>query len=244
MKKLIVAFVICSIAACDPANKLRNPPVPDNTLSLKEKNDGWQLLFNGNTTTGWHTYNKTGIGNAWVISDNALHLDAAAKKQSNAVGGDIVTDETYSNFHFKYDWKIAKNGNSGIMFYVQEDTAYKYSYVTGPEMQVVDNDGHPDAKNIKHRAADLYDLVSAKETVYPAEQWNRAEIISNKGDLKFFLNGEQVLHTTMWDENWKQLIANSKFKAAKAFGIFKTGKIALQDHGDDVWFRNLKIKRL
>ena len=131
------------------------------------------------------------------------------------------------------------------MFYVHEDSNYRRPYWTGPEMQVLDNNAHPDAKIIKHRAGDLYDLIScSKETVKPALEWNQVEIKSLNGKLDFFLNGENVVSTMMWDDNWRKMIAASKFKEWPGFGTFKKGRICLQDHGDNVWFRNIKIKKL
>lgn len=210
-----------------------------NTLSAQEKKDGWKLLFDGKTTTGWHAFNKTAVGASWKVDDGALCLD------TTKAGGNLVTKKPYSNFDFKYEWKISKNGNSGVMFYVQEGAKYDEPYVTGPEMQVLDNDGHPDGKITKHRAGDLYDLIKcSKETVKPTGEWNQAEIICNNGKLSFLLNGENVVSTTMWDDNWKQMVAASKFKDMPDFAKFKTGKIALQDHGNAVCFRNLKIKEL
>ncbi len=112
-------------------------------------------------------------------------------------------------------------------------------------MQVIDSEGHEDAKIIKHRTGDLYDLISvSKETVKLVGQWNTAEIIANNGNLRFNLNGEQVVNTTMWDDAWRTMLANSKFKDMQGFGTYKKGKIALQDHGDDVWYRNIKIRKL
>ena len=210
----------------------------------KKKAGEWVSLFDGKTTNGWHTYGKTSAGEAWIVSDGALHLDAGNK---DGKGGDLVSDASFgSNFHLKLEWKIAKNGNSGIMFFVQDDPAkYKYVWHTGPEMQVLDNDGHPDGKIKKHRAGNLYDLVEGKEgAVLPVEEWNIAEIVSYNGKLDFFLNGVNVVSTTYGDAEWRALIAGSKFKDKPNFGKIFSGHIALQDHGDKVWFRNIMIKKL
>jgi len=214
------------------------------TAQSKKKAGEWVSLFDGKTTNGWHTYGKTSAGEAWIVSDGALHLDAGNK---DVKGGDLVSDASFgSNFHLKLEWKIAKNGNSGIMFFVQDDPAkYKYVWHTGPEMQVLDNDGHPDGKIKKHRAGNLYDLIEGKEgAVLPVGQWNLAEIISYNGKLDFFLNGVNVVSTTYGDADWKALIAGSKFKDKPDFGSVFSGHIALQDHGDKVWYRNITIKKL
>ncbi|WP_293302106.1 DUF1080 domain-containing protein [Pedobacter sp. UBA4863] len=226
MKKiLIAAFMVASISV--------------NAQNKK----GFTPLFDGKTTTGWHTYGKDFAGKAWNAEDGLLHFDPKLK---NKDGGDLVTDKEYGNFHLKLEWKVAPKANSGIIFYVKEDLSkYKQTYLTGPEMQVLDNDGHPDGKITKHRAGDLYDMIKSKsEPVKAVGEWNLAEIISNKGKLTFKLNGKKVVETTMWDENWKNLIAGSKFAKWEGFGTYKTGKIALQDHGDEVWFRNIMIKEL
>ncbi len=213
-----------------------------------QKKKGFIPLFDGKTTTGWHTYGKTSVGKAWNAEDGVLHFDPKlkTKNKDNNEGGDLVTDKEYSNFHLKLEWKVASKANSGIIFYVKEDLSkYKQTYLTGPEMQVLDNDGHPDGKITKHRAGDLYDMIKSKsEPVKAVGEWNLAEIISNKGKLTFKLNGKKVVETTMWDDNWKNLIAGSKFAKWEGFGTYKTGKIALQDHGDEVWFRNIMIKEL
>ncbi|QEK52272.1 DUF1080 domain-containing protein [Pedobacter aquae] len=216
------------------------------TLSCKSQkvkaNKGWEnLLANG--TQDWHTYGKAETGAAWTVEDGVLHFKPVADK---AQRGDLATDKDYANFHLKLEWKVAKNANSGIMFNVLEDAKkYPQPYLTGPEMQVLDNDGHPDAKIFKHRAGDLYDLIPcSKETVKPAGEWNKAEIISNNGKLEFYLNGVKVVSTTMWDDAWNKMVAASKFKSMPDFGKFKSGKIVLQDHGDEVWFKNIMIKAL
>ena len=217
-----------------------------NQLSTAEKNEGWQLLFDGTTRSGWHPYNHKTDGSAWKISDGALYLDTAVKKNWQvAGGGDLVSDEEFENFDLRLDWKIAPNGNSGVIFYIKEDPKYDQTWHTGLEMQVLDNNGHPDARIIKHRAGDLYDLItSSPETVKPAGEWNHAEIISSKGALEFYLNGTKTLTTTLWDDNWKKLVAGSKFKQWTDFGTYKKGRIGLQDHGNMIWYRNIKIRKL
>ncbi|WP_181307470.1 DUF1080 domain-containing protein [Rufibacter sp. XAAS-G3-1] len=204
-------------------------------------------LFDGKTTKGWHTYGQATVGRAWVVDNGTLHLNTANKKNwQKGDGGDIVTEESFDNFHLKLEWKIAPKGNSGIILFVQDEPAkYPNTWNTGPEVQVLDNEGHPDAKIHKHRAGDLYDLIASNpETVKPAGQWNQVEIISSKGQLEIRQNGKKVVTTTLWDDNWKEMVAGSKFKNMAGFGTFKSGKIALQDHGDDVWYRNIMIKRL
>jgi Domain of Unknown Function (DUF1080) len=251
-------LLVASLAACNNSAKSGdNENAKDttkpmtattaNTLSEKDKADGWQLLFDGQSTKGWHRYGGQSAGSAWKIADGAIYLDTAIKENWQIKdGGDIVSDEEFENFHLKLEWKIAKDGNSGIMFYVHEDTAkYKWPWETGPEMQVLDNNGHPDSKIIKHRAGDLYDLIScSKETVKPAGEWNLAEVKCVSGKLDFYLNGENVVSTTMWDDSWKKMVAASKFVKMPDFGTYKKGRIALQDHGNAVWYRNIMVKRL
>jgi hypothetical protein len=250
MKPILVFVLGASLIACnnnsseDKENKSEMTTNSPNMLTEDEQKDGWQLLFDGTSTKGWHNYGGSSVGYAWNVADSSLHFDGSLKKDT--LGQDIVTDEEFENFDLKLEWKIDTNGNSGIMFYVNEDTSkYSRSYHTGPEMQVLDNNGHPDAKIPKHRAGDLYDLIScSKETVKPALQWNQVEIKCFNGTLDFWLNGENVVSTHLWDDNWKKMVANSKFKQWPDFGTFKKGKICLQDHGNRVWFRNIKIKKL
>lgn len=203
---------------------------------------GFKPIFDGKTTTGWHTYGKTTAGNGWKVEDGTLHFDPAAAKDGQ--GGDLVTDKEYTNFHLKLEWKVAPKSNSGIIFYVNEDLKkYKNTYNTGLEMQVLDNEGHADGKIEKHRAGDLYDLIkSTSEPVKAVGDWNAVEIVCKNGKLTFIMNGVFVVETTLWDANFKALIAKSKFAGWEGFGMFKTGKIALQDHGDNVWYRNIMIK--
>jgi hypothetical protein len=234
MKKIIAVVILFTVlTACNSSSKQNEP---ENMETAGE----WKDLFDGKTTTGWHKYGGGPVGASWQVVDGTLHFDPAGND-----GGDIVTDEEFENFHLSLEWKISEKGNSGIIFLVHESPEYKFPWETGPEMQILDNDGHPDGKILKHRAGDLYDLISASpETVQKVGEWNRAEIKVVHGQLDFYLNSVQVVSTTLWDDNWKQMVANSKFKTMPGFGTYKKGRIALQDHGDKVWFRNIRIKVL
>ena len=209
----------------------------------------WISLFDGKTTSGWHTYGKDAVGEAWKVIDGALMLDPTNKQGWQIKGGgDIVTNESYGDFHLQLEWKISKKGNSGIIFFVQDEPKkYNYIWYTGPEMQVLDNDGHADAKINKHRAGNLYDLVAGVEgAVKPVGEWNLVDVINEKGTLTLKLNGVTTVITTLGDDAWKNLIKNSKFSKGESpdFGKVFTGHIGLQDHGDQVWYRNIRIQRL
>lgn len=215
-----------------------------NTLTEKEKQDGWRLLFDGKTTHGWKNYSSDRIGSAWKVKDGALYLDNSKKKEGYVEdGGDIVTNGEFENYELTLEWKIQPCGNSGIMFNVVEDKKYDYVWRTGPEMQILDNTCHPDGQIDKHRAGNLYDLIEGPYvSVNPTGEWNKVRIVVNKGRLEFWLNGHKQVETEMFTPAWEQMIKNSKFKDMPDFGKARKGRISLQDHGDKVWFRNIKIR--
>lgn len=216
-----------------------------NSLTAQEKKEGWKLLFDGKTTTGWRNFNSDKINPGWKVADGSLYLDTTKVNGKVVAAGDIVTVDEYENYELSIDWKIQACGNSGIIFNVQEGSKYTASYQTGPEMQVLDNACHPDAKIIKHRAGDLYDLISCStETVKPAGEWNQAKLIANKGHYTFWLNGVKTVEFDMGTPQWNEMVAGSKFKDMPDFGKFTKGRIDLQDHGNMVSFRNIKIKEL
>jgi hypothetical protein len=212
-----------------------------NKLTEQEKKEGWTLLFDGTTTNGWHTWKSDDVTPRWKAGNGELYLDKAVESGK----GDIVTDKEYENYELSLEWKIGACGNSGIIFNVIDDAKYKNTYESGPEMQVLDNTCHPDAKIIKHRAGDLYDLIScSKETVKPAGEWNQVRIVSKNAKMEFWLNGTKVVEFAMHTADWDKMVAGSKFKSMPAFGKASKGHIALQDHGDAVWYRNIKIREL
>lgn len=242
MHKVFYFTFLMLIVSCDPVK---------NTTMSSDKNseEGFVNLFDGKTTNGWHSYGKTTAGDAWKVVDGALYFDAAAKK-NNATGGDLVTNEEFENYHLKLEWKISPKGNSGIIFNIKDDPSkYDNTYNTGLEMQVLDNGtptrvGHSDSRIFTHRAGDLYDLIASKEAIKPVGEWNAVEIVMNNGKLDFYMNGEHTLSTILMDDNWKAMKSISKFKDMADFGTIKKGKIALQDHGDEVWYRNIRIRKL
>ena len=257
MKTLLLTTAITIIlVACQSSQQKEGSSDTSSADSLQStsamndalaKDTGWISLFDGQSLKGWHSYGETTTGSRWDVDSSAIHLNSSAKKSSPAQGNDdLVSDDEYENFDLKLDWKISKAGNSGIIFLVHDDTTkYKETYFTGLEMQVLDDKGHPDRKLPSHRAGSLYDLIPAKAgAVKPWGEWNHAEIKLNNGKLDLYLNDVNVVSTTLWDDNWKKMLAKSKFKEWPDFGTYKKGHIALQDHGNDVWYKNIMIKKL
>lgn len=199
-----------------------------------------ELLFNGKNTEGWHTYLKPKAEAAWQVVDGTLQLDPKAEGQ-----GDLVTDKEYENFELSLDWKIAEGGNSGVIFDIHEDPAFHATYTTGIEMQVLDNKNAEDNKKENHLAGSLYDMKAPSQNVAkPAGEWNAAKIRQQKGHLTFYLNNVKIVDTQIGSPEWQTLINDSKFKTWKNFAVYPKGHIALQDHGAQVSFKNIRITEL
>ena len=224
------------------------PEVAPNTLSAAEKAAGWMLLFDGKTTKGWRNYNKQTIGERWKVADGVLYLDVSNKNADGfqvGGGGDIITEAEYENYELRIEWKIAKCGNSGIIYHIHEDAQIRYPWQTGLEYQLIDDTCHPDAKFEKRRASSLYDLVMAVPVVVkPAEEWNKTRLVCKGDQVEHWLNNKKVVSVTMGSPEWKQMLPNSKWKDHPKFGTFRKGNIGLQDHGDGISFRNIKLRKL
>lgn len=234
MRSCLVALVaaaaaLVTLSAATPAL---------NTLTPAEQKDGWTLLFDGTTTAGWRGFKQQPCPEGWKAVDGALTRVAQA--------GDIITVEQYASFDFAFDWKIAKNGNSGVFFHVAEAPDLDTVFRTGPEYQLLDNEGHPDGKNGPDRWAGAnYALhPPAKNTVRPVGEWNESRVLVNGPHVEHWLNGVKVVDYELWSQDWKDRVAKSKFNAMPRYGLEKTGYLALQDHGSEVAFRNMKIKVL
>jgi hypothetical protein len=213
----------------------------DNTLSSAEKKAGWVLLFDGKSMNQWRGFRKEQVPASWQIEDGAITLAGKG-------AGDIITRNQYQNYEFSIDWKISEGGNSGIIYNVSEDPQYKATYHTGPEMQVLDNERHPDAKQGKNgnrQAGANYDLMPVSTpAVKPAGQWNTAKLVVNNGHVEHWLNGKKVVEYQLGSPQWEALVKGSKFATMPGYGRIKKGHIALQDHGDKVWYKNIKIRPL
>ncbi len=221
-----------------------------NELTQAEKDAGWVLLFDGKTSEGWRGVNKSHFPEGWEVSDGALFCKGSGMGEAGARdGGDILYDKEFTNFHLKMEWKISEGGNSGIFYLGQEIEDWPI-WKTAPEMQVLDNDKHPDAmlgKDGNRQAGSLYDLIPAvPQNAKPVGEWNSAEILVYNGTVVHKQNGETVLEYHLWTDDWNELVADSKFPGLNPdwADVSKSGYIALQDHGDDVWFRDIKIRDL
>lgn len=246
MKNLSIILVLMAlvISSC-------KTEVGPNQLTKEEKAEGWILLFDGEKTDGWRNYGKSTFPNGWIIDDGALMCQGSGRGEAGAKeGGDILYDKKFSNFHLKLEWKISEGGNSGIFYLGQETADFDFIWKTAPEMQVLDNEKHPDSflgVDGNRKAGSLYDLIPAKpQNAKPVGEWNTVEIICFKGTVIHKMNGETVVEYHLWTPEWNEMVAGSKFPELNPTwaDVASDGYIGLQDHGDDVWFRNIKIKEL
>lgn len=198
----------------------------------------WVSLFDGKTADAWRGFQQTGLPASWQVVDGALTV-------TTSPGHDIITRDTFDSFELELDWMIHTGGNSGIFFHVVEDPKFKYVWESAPEFQVLDNQGHKDALDARTSAGSNYALdAPARDVTKKPGEWNHARIIVNGSHVEHWLNGEKLLEYEMWTDDWKQRVAASKFKGMPAYGLAKTGHIALQ--GDHGWvaYRNIRIRRI
>lgn len=209
----------------------------------KTNNFMWVILFDGKTLNGWHGFNKTGAIPNWAIEDGAMVCLGAA---ADAHGGDIVTDAEYENFELKWDWKITKGGNSGVMYHVIESKKYTAPYETGPEYQMIDDIGFPEKLEDWQKTGADYAMTTPneKKKLKPVGEWNNSRIVFNKGHVEHWLNGEKIVSFNAWDDTWKNKKETGKWKEYPDYGAAKKGHIALQDHGNKVYFKNIMIRVL
>ncbi len=238
-----------------------NPEVDLSTLATDK--DGYYVLFNGTNLDGWRGYQKDHIPSKWNVKDGSLHFNGRGEGE----GGDIIFTHQFKNFVFEVECKISEGGNSGIFYLAQESATIgddgKFNpqpiFISCPECQVLDNERHPDAKlgavlGIR-QSASLYDMIPAKpQNAKPAGEWNKVKIVVKNGKVTHYQNGVKVLSYKMWGDEWINLLQSSKFSEKKwplAFELLKNcggdghkGYFGFQDHGDEVWYRNIRVKVL
>jgi hypothetical protein len=224
------------------------PVVTKNRLTAEEKEEGWQLLWDGNSTNGWRGARLDEFPEkGWIIENGELIVLSSGGAES-AAGGDIVTKELFGDFELKVDFKLTEGANSGIKYYVDTDLNKGPGSSIGLEYQILDDERHPDAKLGNHEGsrtvASLYDLIAAdpEKPVHRIGEWNRAHIISKGNHVEHWLNGVKVLEYERRSEAYRKLVSESKYVEWPDFGESETGHILLQDHGDKVSFKNIKIK--
>lgn len=239
MHRLSVAVVAAAMVVAPAAWAGQSDTAP-NTLSAGERAAGWQLLFNGRDLTGWRAYDGGAPSPSWEVRDGTLMLTKADNKMS---GTDLVTADRYGAFELTLDWKATPGANSGVLYLGRNMPGTGNIYETGLEMQVLDDAGHPDGKIPSHRAGSLYDMtVPRKGIVKPAGSWNHARLLVERGRIRQWLNGVMTADVSYGDAAWKARVAKSKFAKMPLFGTFDSGMIALQDHGNPVAFRNIKLR--
>jgi Domain of Unknown Function (DUF1080) len=212
----------------------------DNTLTPSEKKAGWVLLFNGRDTTGWRSYNHK-PHDSWEVADGQLHCKT--KEQNVTQRADMITSDQYDNFELQFDWKVDKGANSGVLYHVLETNGP--AYVTGPEYQLIDDDGYPEKLEAWQKSGSDYamhpPLVLAAK---PVGEYNHSKIIVKGAHVEQWLNDKKVADFNAWTPEWQQLKEKGKWKDAKEYGMAKKGYIALQDHGGGVWFKNIKLRKI
>jgi hypothetical protein len=244
IKMMFVLVLAASFVSCGSGKKMKTSETKSAGTEV------WTSLFNGSSTQGWRGYNKTSFPEkGWEIVDGTLHCIGSGKGEAGGGGGDLIYDKKFTNFHLKLEWKISEGGNSGIFYLAQEVPGWEI-FRTAPEMQVLDNERHPDAqagKDGNRKAGSLYDLIPAvPQNAKPVGEWNTAEVKVYKGSVWHIQNGVTVLEYHLWTPEWNALVAGSKFPSLNPdwANVASEGYIGVQDHGDDVWYRNIQIREL
>jgi hypothetical protein len=245
MKKIAIILIVF-IAFISCKNKTTEVVEEADTITetKTEEASDWIPLFDGSSYDNWRGYLAESTYPEWTIEDNAMTFTPG-----ESGGKNIISKEQFNSFILSLEWKISEGGNSGIFWGVHEDTKFPEAYETGPEIQVLDNKKHPDAfvGEGRHTAGALYDMIAPSEDMTnPAGEWNLCviEVNHTTNSGKVTLNGTEIVNFPVHGDKWDAMVANSKFKDWAGFGKYPTGHIGLQDHGDRVWYRNIKIKKL
>ncbi len=235
--------------------------------SVPQDKDGFYVIFDGETLNGWRGYGKDNVPSRWTVEDGCIKFTGSGTGEGQTLeGGDLIFAHKFKNFQLELEWKVSKGGNSGILYLAQEIKEYNAEgtpqwspiYISSPEYQVLDNANHPDAQlgiDGNRQSASLYDMIPAKpQNQNPYGEWNTAKIMVYKGTVVHGQNGANVVEYHLWTPQWTEMLQASKFSQEKwplAFELLNNcggdnheGYIGLQDHGDDVWYRNIRVKVL
>lgn len=216
----------------------------DNALSAEEESEGWQLLFDGESTEGWRNFNADTLSDNWVVENGTLK----SLGQGGDIGGDIVYgEEEFEDFELYLEWKISEGGNSGIFYHVREGEQYNAPYENSPEYQLIDDNGFEEPlEDWQKVGADyaMYTADSTQKIVKAAEEWNSSRIRFEDQQVTYWLNEEEVVNFVAWSDDWNKRKAEGKWKDFPDYGVAQKGLIGLQDHGSYIWFKNIKIKKL
>ena len=206
-----------------------------NELTEQEKESGWQLLFDGKSTEQWRGYRSETFPDGWVVEEGTLHRADS--------GGDIITKEQFSDFEFSIEWRVEGPGNSGLLFRVSEEE--EATFMTGPEYQILNNEAHPAGTDPVKQAGANYGLhAPSKDMTRPEGEWNHARILVVGTHVEHWLNGEKIVEYELLSDDWQQRVAGTKFSQWPKYGRVPRGHLALQDHNDLVWYRNIKVRPL
>jgi hypothetical protein len=237
---VVLMAAVLSVACSGPARPSSSTSTPKdpegpNTLTRAERVAGWRLLFDGQSTSGWRGFRQASMPEGWKVIDGALTRDTA--------GGDVITTDSFSNFELALEWQIAPAGNSGIMYRVSE--AAELTFLSGPEMQVIDNAQNPDGGTAVTSAGACYALYGpSRDVTRPAGSWNEVRLVASGSHIEHWLNGVKVVEYELGSADWFAKVQASMFRDVQTYGREPSGHIALQDHGDRVAYRSIKIKLL
>ena len=236
---LTAAAALFSTATWGP---FQSTPAP-NALTTSDRAAGWRLLFDGQTTAGWHPFGQASSivpskANGWGVADGTL----VALGRGTETTADIVTNDDFASFEFAIEWKLAPQANSGIFFHVVEQ-GHKEIYATGPEFQLIDDDGWKGPLESWQQTGANYAMhAPLAKAAKPVGQWNQTRIVVDGARVQHWLNGVKTSDYQLWTPEWQALKAAGKWKDYPAYGAAKQGKLGLQNHGNMSWFRNIKIR--
>lgn len=246
---LLLATGVLASGCQKPASNAteESTPAASNTLTEEEKAAGWELLFDGTTLNGWKRYNHDTIGPLWTAQDGMIVCNGAGLGEGSPnMGGSLTTTRQFGNFELSVEWKITPGGNSGIIYHVVEKPEYDHDFVTGPEYQLIDDAGWQGELKPAQKSGSNYDMFEAPTTkkLMPVGEWNEARIIYNNGHVEHWLNGEKTVEFEEGSADYEERYKKSKWVEYPAWNKSKTGAISLQDHGANVYFRNIKVRAL